>query len=426
MNHYQLLKSCLSAVSLFSAHNFSVYKDDITINHSTNSICSSEILNEYSQNSLDEINKASTIRYSLKKSKVIPDFSDEKYLLNTYYPCGSSVVSLILGKTIETRPFDKTNYEDYSDLHYVPFCGVVRLHSGLYMNPAFSIKSAEIPYLKKQSLEYNKLCKQEKILSASVKNHNTSQKILSNGSSGGGSSTDFVKPISEGEITADYEVPFSYFFKYVEDRVPYPDQYPVPDEGLCEYVATAMLIEYNELFGCKGYLSNQEVERYIQIVDAPKFREAIPVFSGSFTWHLYEDLMHKKTQLTKGNIHKIVDLELSNKPINYEFRAGGIGCDPVNVIKNWRIPDMLCAKFPTSEKDEWHNIIAYGYFDKGIYQGKFLTNYGWGGGWSQCIVSFPFLHLYDCSIRNKSAHQHSYLFKVNGRLACGCGHLKEQ
>lgn len=98
-----------------------------------------------------------------------------------------------------------------------------------------------------------------------------------------------------------------------------------------------------------------------------------------------------------------------------------LNCFIKDVIGNKKRPDMICGYLPdTGDRGTIpHNIVAYGYFTSGTYNGKYLTHYGWDNH-TQCIVDRPFLSGYDWSIINESSHQHRYIFNVNGEMRCGC------
>ena len=83
---------------------------------------------------------------------------------------------------------------------------------------------------------------------------------------------------------------------------------------------------------------------------------------------------------------------------------------------------MICGLLPkltdTGEED-WHNIIAYGYFSSGTYEGKYLTHYGWNNR-SQVIISLPFYMLYDWSLRDNTENpERRYIFNIYNTMRCG-------
>jgi len=85
-------------------------------------------------------------------------------------------------------------------------------------------------------------------------------------------------------------------------------------------------------------------------------------------------------------------------------------------------PDMLCGNFPDigDRGNIPHNIVAYGYFNQGEFNGKYLTHYGWDND-TQCIVDRGvFSTGYDWSIVDNTKNKEKrYIFDINGSLKCG-------
>ena len=182
-----------------------------------------------------------------------------------------------------------------------------------------------------------------------------------------------------------------------------------------------LMASYHDFFSCAGYFSDEEISKYVYTMRGTTFEEAIPVLDDIWCLDLYRNF--GRDSLTAGDLNDLLKSFMSGKSVNYDrTSAYWLFGNPKDVIGNKKRPDMLCGYLPNPEKDGTmaHNVVAYGYFTSGTYNGQYLTHYGWNER-SLCIIDREFFKTgYDWSIINKSAHVHRYIFNVNGELKCGC------
>ncbi len=252
----------------------------------------------------------------------------------------------------------------------------------------------------------------------------TESKIVNNESggneeSGGDDKSDWVIDADKKEITADVEIPYSWFFKYNKYQFSYSNG---GSNGICEYVAFLMMMSYYDFFISKGYFSDEEINAYVSTIRGKDFKEAIPDISDDFVKDLFVKNGEKET-LNLSDMGSLFKLFMNGKTsVNAKsISAYWLFGNPKDVIKKGR-PDMLCGIFPDvgDRGDIAHNIVAYGYFNKGEFKDKFLTHYGWDYD-TQCIVDRGVFRTgYDWSIQdNTTDKQDRYIFDVNGTLQCG-------
>lgn len=244
--------------------------------------------------------------------------------------------------------------------------------------------------------------------------------VLSDGGGGGSSDKDWVVDVTKKIVNADVEVPYSWFFKHNKTNFSY---HIGGSHGICEYVAFLLMVEYNDFFVTKGFFSEDQVKKYISTVNGSDFESAIPNVSDAFVYDLFLDF--KRESLNTGDLNDLLDDFMEGKDISYSSdSAYWLFGNPRDVIGNKGRPDMLCGELPDTGNrgDIAHNVVAYGYFTSGDYDGKYLTHYGWDDV-TQCIIDRPFLTGYDWSIICKETeHVHREIFMVDGELRCGCEH----
>ena len=368
-----------------------------------------------------EMNSATDVKdyYKAEKALKVTDFSDNEYLFISFKPCGSTVIALQNYTTVETNFFDETDYSyslEERDYKYIPFAGIYEFDGETYSNRqtahAFSKENA---YMAEENSAYYADSMKE-TFSESI-----ARKITTLSDSGGGSSggrKDWDVNVLERVVNADVEVPHAWYFKHNRYRF---SCYSGGKAGICEYIAMLLMASYHDFFSCAGYFSDEEISKYVYTMRGTTFEEAIPVLDDIWCLDLYRNF--GRDSLTAGDLNDLLKSFMSGKSVNYDrTSAYWLFGNPKDVIGNKKRPDMLCGYLPNPEKDGTmaHNVVAYGYFTSGTYNGKYLTHYGWNER-SQCIIDREFFKTgYDWSIINKSAHVHRYIFNVNGELKCGC------
>lgn len=366
-----------------------------------------------------EMNSAASATnfYSVKQSFLVTDFSKNEYLFTTFSPYGSSVISMFNYTTVEVNYFDTDDYSGISEtdnLKYIPGTGLYQLNGNTYENVIsdrhFPVKNAQVAeesssiYIDYMGSQYNSSLKQKITL-------------LNNGGGGGGNK-DWDVSVTDNVITADIEVPHSWFFKYNTSQFSYKNG---GSNGICEYIAFLMMMSYNDFFCSAGYFSDDQISTYVSTVSSKSFESSIPIIDDNWCKDLFTNNNSKET-LTADDLNALSDNFLSGKGVSYRnVWAYWTFGNPKDVIQNGKRPDMLSGKFPdTGNRGEVaHNIVAYGVFTSGTYKNKYLTHYGWDAK-TQCIVDRPFLSAYDWSVVNNSSHVHRYIFNVNGEMKCGC------
>lgn len=355
----------------------------------------------------------------------IKDFYDNEYILTSFEPMGYSVISKINLETVEfvfDSTFDFNILLNQNEIRYIPTVGFFikedDLYKNIFDNQKYDFKVSSNSEIKNNlestyTLEINK---KKTLINSYIKG----KKIRKSSSN----SSDWIININEKVINADYEVPYSWFFKYFKNNFGYTSTTKDgKSKGLCEYIALVLLLSYYDFFYHAGYFSNTEFSKYI---DTSKIgtekKDSFPKISALLVKDLYNKYQY--VDLNISDLNNVANGFLKNKNINYSLESAyWYFGNPEDVIRNKNRPDMLSGSFPTGSSNEYanHNIIAYGYFSKGVNSGKFLTHYGWNN-YTQCLVSRNvFRSWYDWSIVNKeTTHTHRYCFNINGNLKCGC------
>lgn len=379
-----------------------------------------------------EINKSAKEMsfYTIKNSFEVSDFYGNNYIVTNFNPFGYSVISKINYETIETNPFGEIDFSKVNSndkLRYIPTLGCFKEVNNTCINVNDSNNTLNKNYkiIEKSKNEYMNIFRNNYYSSINQKrellNYSSASKNNSDGGGGvgDGQGEDTSINVNEKVVTADVEVPHSWFFKHNKYRFSYSDG---GSDGICEYVAFLFMIEYNDLFGCRGYLSYDERSKYMTFVGGDSYIKSIPNLSDAFVSDIFEANNRKET-LNTSDLNNLITSFLKDKDVKYTTdSAYWLFGNPQDVINKGR-PDMICGELPSLDKRETviaHNIVAYGYFNKGDYAGKYLTHYGWPGVFSQCIVSRPFLSGYDWSIINNSYHLHNYAFHIEPLYKCGC------
>ena len=385
-------------------------------------------LEDIAKIALIEINSnCSNSIYTLKNYSIASDLLNNEYLYITFAPYGYSVISLDTYETVETDPFCQDVCIPSSNDIYYPIIGLIEMvNSNIRIkrtNQLISENSMYYTSLKQFSINYKNILMDNRETSISEKIETIQQRRLekesSTGDSGNEGRKDWDIDINKRIITADVEIPHSWFFKYNKDRFSYASG---GSNGICEYIAFLMLVEYNDFFVSKGYFDDQEISKYVTSIYGSDKISATPDVNDSFVTDLFKSNNFKET-LNCGDLNNLSDAFLSNKSnISYKnVWAYWLFGNPNNVIKSGN-PIMLCGFFPdTGDRGEiGHNVIAYGYFDKGAYKGKFLTHYGWNGH-TQCIVDRKiFKSGYYWALKDETLNSKGRsIFNINGKLESG-------
>lgn len=375
-------------------------------------------MNHSSNDTLNSIDSFSKVR----------DLNGDEFLYVNYKPFGYSVIDLTSYTTIEMNPFSTRKNEIKSNEIYYPVIGIVKeskdgkeyvdSRGGKYEKEMFKKSMNAF-----SSSLFNNLNsrKQETINSriALLNNPTVANNDKGNGGDSGNNNFDWVIDINKKEIKADVEVPYSWFFKYNKNQFAYSNG---GSNGICEYIAFLLMMSYNDFFVSKGYFSDEEISKYVTTNRGSSFKNAIPNVSDSFATDLFDKNDNKET-LNIGALNSLFNLFMKDKTSvsAKTVSAYWVFGNPKDVINKGR-PDMLCGYFPDigDRGDIGHNIVAYGYFNEGEFNGKYLTHYGWDND-TQCIVDRGIFSTgYDWSIEDSTKNKNKrYIFDVNGSLRCG-------
>ncbi|WP_027334722.1 putative cysteine peptidase [Mycoplasmopsis felifaucium] len=208
-------------------------------------------------------------------------------------------------------------------------------------------------------------------------------------------------------IYADVEVPYSWWFKLLKTGFGHASVASIEGndskQGLCHYVAAAMLIQYNEFFRSAGYFSEKEIEKYVSL---PSLSPEKNVFGylGAPMIPRVNDLLVEDLYKIYGNewiatpashmsktISKFLDSKVNkNKTFTPNYSMGWKLWGSIGPWKyiNEGAPYMIYSSIladPTKNEKIGHSVVVYGYF-KANGGGKYLCHYGWNNH-SQVVVS---------------------------------------
>lgn len=390
--------------------------NELKFSNLNNAIFSQLTSSDLAEISLKEINSCVETQdnfYSIKNFFDVTDLIGNEYTFTIFNPYGFSVISKETLETVEIDPFITDIYE-YSDI-YMPVIGLLKDNGDSYQNfsKTYSISKSYLNVygenLRERFLFSNKMENLEKKL----------ELYSSQGGETGNTPSSTVIDVDNQIVNAQEQIEHSWFFKHNKTQFSY---HSGGENGICEYVAFLLLCEYNDFFKAKGYFSDEEIESYVTTVPfGYDYISAIPTVSDDFVYDLFIKNKRKES-LFINDLNSLADLFLSSKNIEYSTSSALFGTgNPRDVIKKG-YPDMICGLLPkltdTGEED-WHNIIAYGYFSSGTYEGKYLTHYGWNNR-SQVIISLPFYMLYDWSLRDNTKNpERRYIFNIYNTMRCG-------
>lgn len=354
------------------------------------------------------------------------DLNNDEYYLITLNNGGYMLVSAISYEVLEFCPFVKLDYTITENDYYYPIIGGIKNINNEYylLSNNEKLNNDSINNLKAFSLNLKNQIKED--LYNEINNkvallEKISDNSMYSSSSGGGATgaEDWVIDVDKEVIHADVECDHSWFFKYNKNQFSYHNG---GKNGICEYIAFLMLVEYNDFFRAKGYFSDEEINKYVKTVRGTSFLNSIPIVDDQFVYDIYLS-NNKKETLNIDDLKHVCKNFLLNKPIKYNVSSAyWYFGNPKNDIKSG-YPAMMCGNFPDiggGRGDIPHNIIGYGYFTKGTNKDKFLTHYGWDNC-TQCIVSRKvFSTGYTWVLKDKTENpEERYIFDINGELNSG-------
>ena len=351
-----------------------------------------------------------------KTIKLLRDFADNDFLFVSFSEGGYGILNVAIDDVVQLAPFSPIPFDtSIPEIRYVPWMGFYEASESGIKNSVTkkTIDGSTASYLELLSRKY-----MSKAIADLEKER--AQYNLRNGKNPENERSALPSyPISDGIITADHEVPNSWYFK--RNIVEFPHN----GGGICGYVAASMLLAYNEIFNSTGYFSASETA-YLSPYDG--------VFDLSTgTWDGVPDLDDAFPQYAWGSgignsvpstIHSAIDTFMAGKNKEYEIY------DYVSIFSNIYDPisDGCPAAYfgyidpPNEGNAENHVVTVYGYYNNG----NLLVHYGWEYH-SQVVMSR--LGVLEeggvVAIYNKAPHVHNTYFSHHdtGSIYCGCGCL---
>jgi hypothetical protein len=228
------------------------------------------------------------------------------------------------------------------------------------------------------------------------------------------------------------EVPNSWYFKNNHRN------FPLNESGQCGYTALAMLLGYNEIFGCPGYFSDEESKQWIEPAVTNNYQCEVPNILDEFIFKTWGDDIGGSTAY---NIMLASIKFLAGKSVIYKHYTALWEFSNLLFPINNGSPEILFGVGFKNEKDGgftgMHALTVYGYhLLKDETRELLLTcHFGWessgpvGSGvtYSQMTIPSPGIFqlgsLY--SLFNMSLHHcKAYFQKVNSTQSwCGCGRI---
>lgn len=359
------------------------------------------------------------IEDNISKIKILHDFDGNEYIFGLFSKQGYGIYNINNSDVVELAPFASLPFNwDCTDVIYLPWVGFFERNNSNYFDAKTNIKLEDsyVSSLQERSKQFAK----QSVLDAKNKPIPTQRNILK-------TSTPSTNHDPSNEIiTADHEVPYSWYFKKNINSFQYNSN------NTCGYIAASLLLAYSEIFKCTGYFSAEEAKKYItpytgiRTFNTKKKEyewDGVPDYYKEFPTDVWgENIGDAQPSTIDKAIHAFLndrnkDVQYHNyfyywkfasvtKPINDGFPAALFGMLP----------------HPDTNKDISHTAVVYGYFDSG----KLLCHFGWHD-YSQVVMSELGLAQQGAvlSIYNESEHRHNEYFidKYSGRKYCGCGEL---
>lgn len=351
-------------------------------------------------------------------TKVVHDFAGNEYVIGRLADKGYGIYNVNNSDVVELSPFGSLPFDwNWSDVFYVPWVGFFVKEDGEYIDvrTAETIDDDYISQLEKQS---------EQFALQSIKDAEDEALTLNDSVSMKNSQHSTDHKIENGLITADREVPYSWYFK--ENGY----CFPLNTGKVCGYVAASLLLAYAEIFQCMGYFSEKESNQYLKpytgtysYVDGKMQWDGVPDLKNSFLEGAWKKLIEDALPSTIDKaIHSFVrdekkDVAYHNYFYYWEFASITKPIDD-------GFPAVYFGMVPNIDTEGTcsHTVVVYGYFANG----DLLCHYGWPLN-SQVIMSKLgfFSQGAVLSIYNESEHKHNQYFidKYSGRKYCGCGEL---
>lgn len=370
--------------------------------------------------------------YVAKEVSKASDFAGNDYAFISFSPAGYAIYNLSSGDFVEVSPFGQNPFSktgNTNDRFYSPIAGFFRKENDSFVNVIDNtlIKGDDIEkYAEISTTTYD----------GNIKNHtNFEHRQYVQGDIvcySSGNTPHY--PVSQGMLTADHEVPYSWFFKLNNTKFAAESVYKGSEtpHWECGYVAGALLLSYQEFFESTGYFNAYEVSQYINVANVTSYTNGIPndipEVKDDFLEYFWN--LHQSWGSTASTIKDAVAafMDASGKNRVYEdYCYDWITATVTDPVKDG-VPDILFGNLPAPNDTTYgngstmanHAVVVYGYYDNG----KLLAHYGWNG-YSQVILTTPDLfHLGGVyAIYNKSAHVHNKYFKKGNLYYCGCGTL---
>jgi hypothetical protein len=371
--------------------------------------------------------------YSVSAIKKTSDFAGNDYALITFLPQGYAVYNLSSGDFCEVSPLGHnpfSQYESAVEKVYTPL-------AGFFVKGSDSCRNVSDDTVIKSDATSNYKDMSESIYGGNMENHSDSGHLqfVQNGMICYSSGNTPHYPVSQGMLTADHEVPYSWFFKENNTKFAAEDVQKGTEtpHWECGYVAAAMLLSYQEFFKSTGYFNAYEVSQFINVANVTSYTNGIPddvpEVKDSFLQYFWD--LHQSWGSTASTIKAAVAafMDASGKNRVYEdYCYDWITATVTDPLKDG-VPDLLFGNLPAPNDTTYeggstmgnHTIVVYGYYDS---DSKLLAHYGWDG-YSQVILTTPdIFHLGGVyAIYNKSPHVHNRYFKKGSLYYCGCGAL---
>ena len=377
---------------------------------------------------LSEIRDIANDTYKIHFSVLVNDLEGNDFIVAKFKPAGYGIYNITNGEIMELSTNAEFNYtkNDLRNSYYVPTYGFIKKEKGKILNLRNKqfLTNAEFDYLSRYT---NKLSRNYKYY-LNIKNCNAVRNYYDSNyfSLAKEQYTDSdleIYNISDAP-EAEYEVPYSDYFRNANAA----NEVPINVNNICVYVATMMIVLYNDIL-TPGFLSDAEFEEYV--IPANEQDNDVPGLTNEIIFDNWPDAGDTWAVPMGDKVDEFLD----GKNIRYNCKT--------SVSKFWGVENMLqgslpkpvvlCGWYPSLDnvndenEDSYisHGIIAYGMYENG----KLLVHYGYPGC-SQIIISqASFDHdgskLWIDSYTNHDNHRNYYKeFYINHyRYRCSCGRL---
>ena len=235
----------------------------------------------------DAIGYTKDTNLRIRSAIQVNDFADNTYALVELSPIGFGVYCPSTGNLVEYVPNAKSPFADYDESvekRYVPGRGYF-IREGGFGDFKEVLSNTKIkPELQKQYTDIS-----EQVSSSLRKKVSPAKSSLIFGTD----LDDFAYPRifavdspkriypNDYLITADYEVDYSWYFKYNDHSFPYNTG------NICGYVALSLIMAYNEIFLSPGsYFTEEESKEYIVPSDGA-YGRSVPTLKDEFPFYAF-------------------------------------------------------------------------------------------------------------------------------------------